>query len=365
MTYNITCMPGDGVGPEIVNESIKIMKAVQQVVTGFDLNFQYYDAGAGYYSKSKTVFPNAAYDACKTGHAIFIGAMGIPEIRDRYGVEIQAWVGITLRKELNLFAGVRPVKLFKGVNPVLNGINFIDMVVLREQSEGLFSSFGGGFEVYNKVVGDTLVITREGSTNISEYAFKLARKRKGRSPGAPTKVTCVDKSNIFRSYAFFRNVFFEVAKQYPDIECESIYMDAMSLYCVQRPNTFDVLVTENQFGDILSDLCSGVAGGMGIAPAGEFGFDHGMFQSAHGSAPALAGQNIVNPVAQILSAAMMLDWLGEKYRCPELEKASKMMDRAVQDTIADGYKTCDLGGRCSTTAFGDKVIEYLKREADL
>jgi 3-isopropylmalate dehydrogenase len=358
-------MPGDGVGPEIVNESIKVMKMVQQIVTGFDLNFQHYEAGAGHYLKTKTAFPDAAHDACKNGHAIFIGAMGIPEVRDQYGVEIQAWVGITLRKELNLFAGVRPVKLFRGIKPVLNGIDCIDLIVLREQSEGLFASFGGGFEVYNKVMGDTLVITREGSTNITEYAFKLAQKRKGRAPGAPTKVTCVDKSNIFRSYAFFRNIFFEVAKNYPDIECESVYMDAMSLYCVQRPNTFDVIVTENQFGDILSDLCSGVAGGMGIAPAGEFGHDYGMFQSAHGSAPTLAGRNIVNPVAQILSAAMMLDWLGDKYNCAELGRASEMIDKAVQDAIADGHTTEDLGGRCSTSAFGDKIVEYLKKQSDL
>jgi 3-isopropylmalate dehydrogenase len=355
-------MPGDGVGPEIVRESIKIVKAAQQIITGFDIDFQHYDAGAGHYLKTKEIFPAVAHTACKNSHAIFIGAMGIPEVRDEHGVEVQAWVGITLRKELNLFAGVRPVKLFKGVKPILNGIDFIDLVVLREQSEGLFVSFGGGFEVYNKVVGDTLVITREGAANISEYAFKLAQKRKGRTPGAPAKVTCVDKSNIFRSYAFFRNVFYEVAGKYPDIECEAVYMDAMSLYCVQRPNTFDVIVTENQFGDILSDLCSGVAGGMGIAPAGEFGFDYGMFQSAHGSAPSLAGKNVVNPVAQILSASMMLDWLGEKHNCKELCKASQMIDQAVQTAIADGEATADLGGKLSTSAFGNKVVEYMKRQ---
>ena len=362
MTYNIACLPGDGIGPEIVRESIKVVKAAQEIVSGFDVVFQSYDAGSGHYLKTKEALPEATFKACETSHAIFKGAMGIPEVVDEHGVEVQAQVGVNLRKRLNLFAGVRPVKLFKGIKPVLNGIDCIDLVLLREQSEGLFVSFGGGFEIYDKVMGDTMVITREGSTNIAEYAFKLAKKRKGRAPGAPSKVTCVDKANIFRSLAFFRSIVFEVAKKYPDIGCEAEYIDAMALYCVQRPQTYDVIVTENQFGDILSDLCSGVAGGMGIAPAGEFSFTHGLFQAAHGSAPTLAGKNVANPVAQILSVTMMLDWLGEQHKCKELCEASALADKAIQSAIADGQTTGDLGGTLSTSAFGDKIVEYMKKK---
>jgi 3-isopropylmalate dehydrogenase len=220
------------------------------------------------------------------------------------------------------------------------------MIVLRENTEGLFASYGGGATVGDTVRADTMVITRHGTERVAEFAFRLAERRN-------RKVTCVDKANVFRSMAFFRKIFFEVAERHPGVTAEAAHVDAMALYMVQKPWDFDVLVMENIFGDILSDLGAGLVGGLGLAPSGEIGDQHAMFQPSHGSAPQLAGRNIANPMATILSGAMMLDWLGES-------SASARIEDAVAAVLEKGeIRTPDIGGRSGTREVGDAVLRAL------
>jgi 3-isopropylmalate dehydrogenase len=222
----------------------------------------------------------------------------------------------------------------------------IDFIVLRENTEGLFASFGGGASVGDTVSTDTMIVTRQGTERVAEFAFRLAERRNG-------KVTCVDKANVFRSLAFFRRIFFEVAGRHPGIVAEAAHVDAMTLYMVQNPWEFDVLVMENMFGDILSDLGAGLVGGLGLAPSGEIGDRHAMFQPSHGSAPQLAGRDLANPLATILSAAMMLDWLGET-------SAATRIEDAVASVLEKGdIRTPDIGGKSGTREVGEAVIRAL------
>jgi 3-isopropylmalate dehydrogenase len=268
---------------------------------------------------------------------------------------------VGLRRALELHTAVRPVKLYPGVEgPLAETSPGIDFVVIRENLEGLFASFGGGSVVDDTVATDTIVVTREGTMKVCDYAFRLARRRQGRPCDGRRQVTCVDKANVFRSFAFFRKVFFEVAARYPDIDADAVYVDAMSLYMVQNPWDFDVLVMENQFGDILSDLGAGIVGGLGLGPSAEVGEDHGLFQPSHGSAPTIAGQNIANPIATILSGAMMLDWLGDRRSDDTCLSAAARVERAVSTVLAEGTaRTRDMGGNTSTTEFAKIVVQHL------
>ncbi|HTI51765.1 MAG TPA: isocitrate/isopropylmalate family dehydrogenase, partial [Planctomycetaceae bacterium] len=260
-----------------------------------------------------------------------------------------------------LHSAVRPVKLYPGVKSVLaDTTKGIDFVILRENLEGLFASYGGGTLVGDDVATDTLVVTRNGTRKVVEYAFKLAAQRKGTRPNKRSVVTCVDKANVFRSFAFFRKVFFDVAAEHPEIEAEAAYVDAMSLYMVQNPSAYDVLVMENQFGDILSDLGAGIVGGLGMAPSAEIGDKHALFQPSHGTAPQLAGKNVANPLAMILSAAMMFDWLAEVHQDEAASLAGQRIERAVSRMLAAGKSLpVDLGGAAGTDAVARAVIEAL------
>lgn len=361
MKFQIATLPGDGIGPEIMKEGMKVLQAAEEVVTGFQLDFEQYDAGAGHFLKTGDVFPHSSYTACKDSHAIFLGSMGIPEVVEEDGTEVQGKVILRLRFDLNLFAGVRPVKLFRGVNTPLENKQEIDLVVVRENTEGLFASFGGGSNISDDVVADTMMISRKGTEKITDYAFQLAKKRNGRVLDGKKVVTCCDKSNVFKSYAFFRKVYDEVAERYKEeINTDYAYMDAMALWLVQKPQHYDVIVTENLFGDILSDLAASLVGGMGMAPSGDIGYDYAMFQPAHGSAPTIAGKGIANPVATILSGAMMLDWLGDKYDVKEAKVAARLIEKAVENTFETGIRTSDLGGKSSTSQFGDAVVKQLQ-----
>jgi 3-isopropylmalate dehydrogenase len=362
MRFNIATLPGDGVGPEVIGEGIKVLKAVEEITGGFSLDFEEYEAGAGCYLRIGDVFPAATYDACKASHAIFLGAMGLPEVKEKDGTEVQGKCNITMRKEMNLFAGVRPIKLYPGVKSPLADVSNIDFVIVRESSEGQFASFLGGCEVFNEVVGDTMLITRKTTEKVCDYAFKLALKRNGRPFDNKRIVTSCDKANIFRSFAFFRKIFNEIADKYQgEVERDYAYADAMTLWMLQKPDYYDVIVTENFLGDIISDLAAGLIGGMGMAPSGDIGFDHAIFQPAHGSAPTIAGKGIVNPAATILSGGMMLDWLGEKYGNEPAKRAAAMIEAAVSCTIKDGIKTSDIGGTSSTTVFSEAVVGNLRR----
>ncbi|MEX2558779.1 MAG: isocitrate/isopropylmalate family dehydrogenase, partial [Pirellulales bacterium] len=253
--------------------------------------------------------PSSVLDDCLAADAVFLAAIGLPDVRMPDGTEAAPLMMVGLRRAMGLHAALRPIKLYPGVPCPLGDVaTGIDFVIVRENLEGLFASFGGGAMVGDAVATDTLVITRDGTTKVCETAFRLAARRGGRPLDGKKLVTGVDKANVFRSFAFFRKVFQDVAVQHPNVAAESTYVDAASLYMVQNPQAFDVIVTENQFGDILSDLGAALVGGLGLAPSAEIGEYHGLFQPSHGTAPQLAGKDVANPLATILSGAMLLDW---------------------------------------------------------
>jgi len=256
------------------------------------------------------------------------------------------------------------VKRHAGVPPALAGDPAIDYVIVRENTEGLYASRGGGVRVGNRVATDSMVITRAGTERIARYAFRLAQRRQGSSADGRRRVTCVDKANVLASMAFFRQVFDEVAREFPEIEADHVYVDAMALYMVQRPSRFDVIVAENMLGDILSDLGAGTVGGMGLAPSADVGDTHGLFQPSHGTAPDIAGKGIANPIAQILSAAMMLDWLGDRREDAQARVAARAIEAAVSPTLADPrHHPADLGGQASTAAVGNAIASALPSSA--
>jgi 3-isopropylmalate dehydrogenase len=215
--------------------------------------------------------------------------------------------------------------------------------------------------VGDEAAADTLLVTRRGVERVADFAFRLAQRRNGRPADGRRIVTCVDKANIFRSLAFFRKVFFEVAQRWPDIAAEAVYVDAMSLYMVLRPQDYDVLVMENQFGDILSDLGAALVGGLGLAPSAELGDRHGLFQPSHGSAPTLAGKGIANPLATILSASMMLAWLGERHGDAGALAAGRLIEAAAAELLAEGRVLPeDLGGKATTAEVGEAVAARVR-----
>jgi 3-isopropylmalate dehydrogenase len=345
--FTIAVLPGDGIGVDVIAEAVKVLRAAERA--GFRLDLQEHECGAACYQRTGEDLPRATLQAVREADAVLLGAMGHPDIRKPDGTELTPQV--TLRVLLDLYAGVRPCKLYPGVRSPLAGVQpgDIDLVILREQTEGLFASQAGGIVLRDEVATDTLVMTRPGVRRVCDFAFRLARQRK-------RKVTCVDKANIFKSYAFFRKVFDEVAAGYPDVQSERTYIDAQALYLVQRPRDFDVLVTENMFGDILSDLAAGLVGGMGMAPSADIGDRHAVFQPAHGTAPDIAGKGIANPLAAVLSAGMMLDWLGQQHDLPALRTAAERIDRAVSQVLAEGKaRPVDQGGTATTAEVGDGI----------
>jgi 3-isopropylmalate dehydrogenase len=359
-TYKIVTLPGDGIGPEVMRETTRVMNAVVES-SGVQIELQERQAGAGLYRETGVALPDNVLSDCLAADAVLLSAIGLPDVRKPDGTEVQPDMMVGLRRAMGLHSAVRPIKLYPGVDSCLNtAVQGIDFVILRENLEGLFASFGGGCRVGDLVATDTMVITREGTRKVCQYAFRLAARRQGRPTDGKRLVTCVDKANIFRSLAFFREVFFEVASEHTEIEAEATYVDAMSLYMVQNPSAYDVLVMENQFGDILSDLGAGIVGGLGMAPSAEIGEDHALFQPSHGTAPQIAGQNIANPLATILSAAMMFDWLGERHKDTKATVAAQKIETAVRVVLASGEsKTADLGGSATTTEVTDAVLKCL------
>lgn len=361
--YQIATLPGDGIGPEIIREGVKVLKTAEECVGGFHLEYEYLEAGAALYASTGVIIAPETEKKMDEADAIYLGAMGLPEVRLPDGTETQGIIINGTRKRLNLFAGVRPIKLFQGIKSPLEGKDQIDFVILRESTEGLFASFMAGANVYDKVYADTMIITREGTEKVCDYAFRYARKRSGRPSDGKRVVTCVDKSNNFTCQAFWRKIYDEVAERYPDIERDYAFVDAVNVGLILHPENYDVLVSENIFGDIISDMAAALVGGMGVAPSGDIGYEHAMFQPAHGSAPTIAGKNIANPVAAILSGAMMLDWLGERHTDAALKTAGALVWRAVEDVIAQGCRTGDVGGNAATSEFGDRAAARLRELA--
>ncbi|MEM7811007.1 MAG: isocitrate/isopropylmalate dehydrogenase family protein [Planctomycetota bacterium] len=359
--YTIAGLPGDGIGPECLDATKKVIDAVCAGADGLSVDLTPHEAGAARYRDTGVAISDEVYEACDRADAVLLAAIGLPDVRKPDGTEVQPDMMMGLRKALNVYAAARPTKLYPGVpTPLKDPGKGIDVVIVRENLEGLFASFGGGSILNDEVATDTIVITRRGTERVVDYAFRLARRRNGRPLDGKRVVTCVDKANVFRSFAFFRKCFFDVAAKYPDVEAEVAYVDAMSLYLVQNPQAYDVLVMENQFGDILSDLGAGIVGGLGMGPSAEIGDEHALFQPSHGSAPQIAGRNVANPLATILSAAMMFDWLGDRHDDAASLAAARRIETAVEKTLAAGLvRTADIGGTAGTSDVASAVIDYL------
>jgi 3-isopropylmalate dehydrogenase len=357
--YRIAVIEGDGIGPEVTAEAVKVLGSVAEP-SRLSFAFETVEAGAGCYTRTGEELPHETLEVCQAADAILFGAAGLPDVRLPDGTEIAPQ--LTLRVVLDLYLGLRPIKLHPGAaTPLRLGAgDRIDYVILRENTEGLYASRGAGVRVGGHVATDTLVVTRPGTARICRRAFELARRRGGAPADGRRRVTCVDKSNVLKSYAFFREVFDEVASDYPDVQAEHAYVDAMTMYLVQKPAHYDVVVAENMFGDILSDLGAGTIGGLGLSPSADIGDRHGLFQPAHGSAPHIAGRGTANPTATILSAAMMLEWLGRRRDDGAAVRAAAWIEAAVAAALADGSGlTRDLGGSAGTKAAGKAVLRAL------
>lgn len=355
---NIAVFDGDGIGPEIMAPTVDILRKLAGESASYDLTFTSLPAGAAHYAKTGESLPKSSLEAAGAADAILLSAMGLPSVRYADGTEISPQ--IDLRKAFKLFAGVRPVRVGPGqLSPLkIPQDREIDFVLIRESTEGLFHTQGTG-TVMPDHAEETLRITRDVSEKLFRFAFNLAKDRKAQGRGKG-RVTCVDKANVFRAFAFFRSIFDEEAKAFPDLTADHAYVDATALWMVQKPWDFDVMVTENMFGDILSDLGAGLMGGLGVAPSADIGLDQAVFQPCHGSAPDIAGQGKANPMAMILSGAMMLEWLGLRHDIPELSIDGARLRGAVEAVIAEGRElTGDLGGNASTDEAAKAVMAQL------
>src|SRR5229473_1077080 len=346
-TFHIAVLPGDGIGIEVMRPALEILRRIEATTPGLKFRFTEAPAGASQYVETGTALPESTVKLCEEADAILLGACGLPHIRYPDGTEIAPQV--ELRFIFDLYAGVRPARLVSGVPSPIAGASErgIDLVVIRESTEGLFASVGKGV-VTEDEARETLVITRKTSERLFDFSFRLAQRRKAR--GGRGLLTCVDKANAFKAYAFFRKMFDECAARYPAVATDRLYVDACSAMLVRKPWDFDVLVMENMFGDILSDLTAGLIGGMGMAPSADIGDRHAVFQPCHGTAPDIMGQGVANPTAMILSAALMLDWLADRHGHAGAAAAARAIETAVDRAFAAGLKPCELGGRDGTAA---------------
>jgi 3-isopropylmalate dehydrogenase len=352
---HIAVLAGDGIGPEVMRPTLEVLQKVE-ARSGLKFRFTEAEAGANHYLATGKSMPDSTLRLCEGADAILLGACGLPSVRYPDNTEIMPQV--ELRFHFDLYAGVRPARLVPGVPSPIVGADTrgIDLVVIRESTEGLFASMGKGLVTENDA-RETLVITRKTSERLFEFSFRLAERRKAR--GRPGALTCVDKANVFKAFAFFREMFDEAAKRHPAVKTDRLYVDACSAMLVRRPWDFDVMVMENMFGDILSDLTAGLIGGMGMAPSADIGDRHAVFQPCHGTAPDIMGQGKANPTAMILSAAMMLDWLADKHGLESAAEASERIERAVDKTFAGGVKPIEFGGSNGTADIAKGVLAAL------
>jgi len=356
--FQIAVFPGDGIGVEVMDAAMVILETVESRF-GFSLAKQRWDGGATYYRETGKDLPAGAFEASRAADAILFGAMGLPDVRLPDGTEVAPH--LDMRREFRLFAGVRPARKYPNTPSLLTDprAENVDLIVLRESTEGLFASRGRGTVEGGRVARDTMEITREASEDLFDFAFSLARRRADKGRGQ-RRVTCVDKSNVFVSMAFFRSIFQERAALNGDVTSDCAYVDAAALDLVRKPWAADVLVMENMFGDILSDLCGGLVGGMGMAPCAEIGLKHALFQPAHGTAPDIAGRGISNPTAMIVSTAMMLDWLGAMSGDQRLVEAGEAVDQAVWQAYANGgMLPMELGGKSNNADVTRAVLAAL------
>jgi isocitrate dehydrogenase (NAD+) len=330
--YNITLIPGDGIGPEVTNSAKKVIEA-----TGLKINWDIVNAGADVYTEKGVLVPDEVFKSLEKNKIALKGPITTP-----VGCGFRS-INVALRKKYDLFSNVRPLKTISGIKTPFKDV---DLVVFRENTEGLYS--GIERSISNDSAEAIKVITRKASLKIVKAAFEYAVTNNKK------KVTVVHKANIMKlTDGLFLDCAREVSKDYSHIELEEVIVDNMCMQLVMNPSQFQVIVTTNLYGDILSDLCAGLVGGLGVVPGANIGDNMAIFEAVHGSAPDIAGKNAANPTALILSGAMMLNYLGEK-------KKSDIIINAVLKTIGEGkYITKDLGGSSSTIEMTDAIVEKI------
>jgi len=329
-TYKIAVIPGPGIGAEVVPEAVRLLES-----TDLTFDFSYMEIGYEVFKKTGTPVPDDVLAGIRKTQACLFGATTTP-----VGVPGYKSAIITLRRALGLYANVRPAKSY----PIQKSMKDVDLVIVRENTEGLYS--GMEFELADSAYS-IRVITRKATERIARFAFDLAMKRR-------KKVTVVTKANVLRmSDGLFLEVSRKVAEDYPDVEVEEAFVDVTAMRLILKPQIFDVIVTSNLFGDILSDEAAGLVGGLGLAPSANIGADYALFEPVHGSAPRLAGRGIANPMAAIMASKMMLDYLGES-------RWAERVENAVVTVLEEGkVLTPDLGGSSSTTQVTDAIIDAL------
>jgi tartrate dehydrogenase/decarboxylase / D-malate dehydrogenase len=348
-TYKIAAVNGDGIGHEIVPLGLEVMQAAADQF-GFSLDVTHFPFGAGYYQEHGDFMPADGLDTLKQFDAIYFGAVGLPAVDDTLPAKLYTF---KVRTHFKQYVNYRPVKLLAGINSPLRNKNQqdIDFVVIRENNEGEFVQNGRILypDSPHGLATDTSVFTRKGIEQVAHYSFQLARKRRGR-------VTNVTKSNtLINTLAYWDKVIAEVAEQYSDISYTKMYVDAAAANFVLRPEIFDVVLTTNMIGDILSDLGGAIMGSLGYGPSGNINPERefpSMFEPIHGSAPDIAGKGIANPIGQIWSGALLLEHLGET-------AAAEAIVKAINTVTASGVLTADVGGNASTSEVAKAIIEAL------
>jgi isopropylmalate/isohomocitrate dehydrogenase-like protein len=337
-TYNIAVLKGDGIGPEVTDAAVNVLEALQDSSQNLKFNFLYGEAGYHCIAEHGTNLPEETITLLKQTDACLKGPMTTPETP---GAPVSA--AVKIRKTFNLYANVRPCRSFPNVEALKPNI---DLVVVRENTEGMYS--GVEYEVAPGVGVALRIITKEASLRVAEFAFKLTAKRK-------KHLTYVHKGNILRiTDGIFKDAVKEVALKYPDMAIDEVHIDAMAMHLIKKPETYDVIVTTNLFGDVISDEAAQVTGSLGLAAGANIGDTYGMFEPVHGSAPKYTGQNRVNPTATIMAAQMMLDYLGEK-------KAAAKIEKAVMNVLSEGkVRTADLGGSSATSEMSDAIASKVK-----
>jgi len=352
-TYRLGVLAGDGIGPEIVPASVEIATAAAEAA-GVSVDWLNLPLGADAITTHGTPVPDETKMTLAELDGWFLGPHDSVSYPEPHKSALNP--SGTLRKHFQLFANIRPAKSFPGAQAICDQA---DLVIVRENTEGFYAdrnTFAGTGEFMP--TADTAImmgiITREATERVARVAFELARSRR-------KKVTIVHKANVLKlTTGLFRTVCQEVAQDFPDVEVDDFHIDAMTVHLVRRAQDFDVIVTENMFGDILSDLAGEISGSLGTAPSINASADRAMAQASHGSAPDIAGQDIANPVAMILSGAMLFEWLSARHEDPAIARAAQIADAGVAATIESGVSTRDLGGSASTSEFTEAVVKTIR-----
>jgi 3-isopropylmalate dehydrogenase len=353
-TYNIGVIAGDGIGPEVMDEGLKVLRTVMKD-GAFDCNFVEYPYSGAYYLKTKELVPERVIDEWRGLDAILLGAIGHPDVEPGL---VERSVILGLRFGLDLYINLRPIKLYSAdLCPLKDkGPEHVDFTVVRENTEGEYIQIGGNFKkgTPDEIATFTSIYTRKGVERAIRYGFELARSRAvGRK--RPARLSLVDKANAIRPHDIWTRAFAEIGQEYPDVERDHAYVDACTMYMLQKPEWYDVIVTTNLFGDIITDLGSIIQGGIGLAASGNLHPGKtSMFEPIHGSAPDIAGKNLSCPLGAIMAVSMMLDYLGEK-------SAAQRVEDSVAGLLSSGkIKYADARSGIGTVEMGKMVVEAVK-----